>query len=249
MSTGQYVYGLVRSDHPGGLDGVAGVGEPAAAPRTVCEGPLAAVVSDAPPTLRAKRRHLLGHQRVVEALHCRGPVLPMRFGVVSDSEDSLRADLRAQAERHLARLDALRGRVEFNAKLQLDEDEMVRRIAESDPTVRRLRRATPTYPDDLRLGKAVAAVVERRELIARDRVLGLLGALSVTTADGPPVRGFALNTSFLVEAHRMPEFRAAVETAEEDLLPEAMLRCTGPLPPYSFAATDWGERWDCSADL
>ncbi|MGA8115627.1 MAG: GvpL/GvpF family gas vesicle protein [Actinocatenispora sp.] len=240
MSPQQYVYGVVRSDHPARLGGVTGVGEPALPVRLVAEEQVAAVVSLAPPGLRAKRRDLLGHQRVVAALHEQGPVLPMRFGIVADSEESLRAELREASARHLAALDAVVGRVEFNAKLEPDEDALVREIADVDPAVRRLRRPNPSYSDQVRLGEAVAAAVERRELTDRDQVLAALSPLAVATADGPPVKGFPLNTSFLVEAEQADGFRSGVERVNRDLWPGAVLRCTGPLPPYSFATAGAG---------
>jgi len=64
MST--YVYAIVRAKHPFGSDPLLGVGEPAAPIRVLAEGDLAAVVSDAPEGLRAKRRDLLAHQNVIE---------------------------------------------------------------------------------------------------------------------------------------------------------------------------------------
>lgn len=80
------------------------------------EGRVAAVVSQAPPKLRARRRDLLAHQELLLALSEHGPVLPMRFGMVAPDETVIRRQLADDEERHLAALESLAGRVEINVK-------------------------------------------------------------------------------------------------------------------------------------
>ncbi len=230
----RYVYAIVGSDHPGVPDGVTGVGAPAVTPRLLAGERTAAVVSDAPPGLRAKRRDLLGHQRVVDALHARGPVLPMRFGIVAESEESLLAELAEATDRHITALATVRDRVEFNTKLMPNEDALVRQVAEDDPVIRRLRRPQGSHTDQLRLGEAVAAAVQRHQDADRDTVLRALTPLTVTGTAGPPVQGCALNASFLVDNSRVAAFRSGVEQINHALAIRGELRCIGPLPPYSF---------------
>jgi len=57
-----YIYAITSAGHPLRLDGLKGVGEPANELRTVRTDALAAVISDAPGDLRAKRRDLVAHQ-------------------------------------------------------------------------------------------------------------------------------------------------------------------------------------------
>src|SRR5581483_5315535 len=92
-------------------------------------------VSPAPDELRGKRRDLLAHQRVLDALAEHGAVLPMRFGVVAPDEPSLLASLRAETDRYRALLHELAGQVELNLKAVPDEQEFLA-SATNDPTVR-----------------------------------------------------------------------------------------------------------------
>ncbi|MYX62974.1 gas vesicle protein, partial [Streptomyces sp. SID8382] len=89
---GVYVYGVVRASHTV-PPGHTGVGERPAPVRTLRAGALAAVISDAPARLRAKRRDLLAHQDLALTLGKDGPVLPMRFGMVAPDEESVRRQL------------------------------------------------------------------------------------------------------------------------------------------------------------
>ncbi|MDT0420950.1 GvpL/GvpF family gas vesicle protein [Streptomyces evansiae] len=72
---GPYVYAVVPEDtDPAGL---TGVGSPAREPRAVRAAGLAARVGPAPAPPRAKRRDLLAHQGVLDALAAR-PRSPLR---------------------------------------------------------------------------------------------------------------------------------------------------------------------------
>ena len=69
-----YIYAITAADHPLRLDGLTGVGETPSGLRVVQSERHAAVVSDAPAGLRAKRRDLVAHQSVLERLMAEGQV-------------------------------------------------------------------------------------------------------------------------------------------------------------------------------
>ncbi|CAM5675520.1 hypothetical protein SBADM41S_11610 [Streptomyces badius] len=97
---GLYVYAVVGE----GIElpaGAGGVGDPPAVLRVIGTGRIAAVVSDAPARLRARRRDLLAHQDLLMDLADSGPVLPMRFGMVAPDEDALLAQLALAETSHL----------------------------------------------------------------------------------------------------------------------------------------------------
>ncbi|WP_406486304.1 GvpL/GvpF family gas vesicle protein [Streptomyces sp. NBC_01563] len=84
-----------------------GVGTPSAPLRTVRHGQVAAVVSEAPPKLCARRRDVLAHQGLLLRLSDEGPVLPMRFGMVTPDEETVRGQLVVGETGHVAALDCL----------------------------------------------------------------------------------------------------------------------------------------------
>ncbi|MEU6957441.1 GvpL/GvpF family gas vesicle protein [Streptomyces sp. NPDC045714] len=232
---GLYVYAVVR-EGTALPDGAGGVGDPPATLRTVGAGKVAAVVSNAPARLRARRRDLLAHQDLLMGLAERGPVLPMRFGMVAPDEDALLAQLTAAETSHLATLKNLDGHVEVNVKALPAPDSLARVVIE-DATVRRLRdeaRRRPGYEASVRLGEAVASALARRASEAGREVLRELAPLARAAATGPDVQGCAINTSFLVPRTHSDRFRRTTERLAEARRSHVDIRFAGPLPCYSF---------------
>lgn len=238
---GTYVYGIVAADHPCRLDEMVGVGAEPGPVRRVAVEQIAAVVGVAPAKLRAKRRDLAAHHRLLTALAEQGTVLPMRFGVVAPDDEALRGQLRRDADRYLAALHEVAGTAEYNVKLLADEDAVVRRAAETDPAVLREREAADAgYEGRIRLGQAVASAVEEALSADAERIVATLAPLARRTAPAPATADTAINTSFLVADEQSERFRGAADELARALRGDGEVRCTGPLPPYSFVPGDDG---------
>src|SRR5213083_596973 len=111
-ATALYCYGVVPADAAGSQ---AGTGLGGAAVEPVRFNELAALTSAVPPgKVRARRADLLRHFDVLGTAFERGTVLPLRFGIVFEDEDSLVADfLRPRHEELVRLLRELRDRVEL----------------------------------------------------------------------------------------------------------------------------------------
>ncbi|MFD0020640.1 GvpL/GvpF family gas vesicle protein [Streptomyces sp. NPDC058382] len=235
---GVYVYAILRAGTvlP---KGAAGVGSPPAPVRTVRHGLLDAVVSDAPPQLRARRRDLLAHQDLLMRLADQGPVLPMRFGMVAPDDETVIEQLAAAESGHAATLDRLAGRIEINVKALPAQNALPSLVAE-ETNVRRLREAArrnPGYEASLRLGEAIAAALTRRAAAAGQRVLRELASAAHAVAAGPEVSGCTLNMSFLVDRGDADTFLARAHDFARDHSEHVELRLAGPLPCYSFVSS------------
>jgi Gas vesicle synthesis protein GvpL/GvpF len=233
---GLYIYGVVRGTGPFPRD-LRGVGDPPGDVRRLAAGTVAAAVGPAPPRLRARRRDLQAHQDVLLALGEAGPVLPMRFGVVADDEETVRTRLGAAGDAYPAALDRVAGRVEMNVRAT-PVDHGLDQIVRQDAQVRRLReeaRRRPGYEVNVRLGEAVAAAVARRAARAAGEVMAELAASGHEVSHGPEQAGWVLNASFLVPVDGVAAFRAAVDRLAARHGGSAALQLTGPLPCYSFA--------------
>lgn len=236
---GVYVYAITRSGKPL-PPGATGVGSPAAPVRSIRHGRVAAVISDAPSKLRARRRDLLAHQDLLLALSARGPVLPMRFGMVASDEETIRGQLEAREADHLVVLEHLSNAIEVNVKVLPAQDALASVVAE-DRTVRRLRdalRRQPGYEASLRLGEAVAAALDSRALDAGRRIIQELAPRARAVAQGPDVQGCVLNTSFLVPRADGEAFLTAAENMADEHRDRLQLRFSGPLPCYSFVSAE-----------
>ncbi|MFJ6664717.1 GvpL/GvpF family gas vesicle protein [Streptomyces sp. NPDC091383] len=236
MST--YVYGITARSHPDLPEGMTGVGQPPLPVRLLTEGELTALVSDAPESLRPKRRDLLAHQNVLAEAGAGGCVLPMRFGNVAPDDDTVTQVLGERADHYRERLAALDGKVEYNVKANHVEDAVLHLVMAEQPDLRALADANRksgggSYDDKIRLGEMVAAAVKARETEDAAEVRGLLEPTAAAVSAGPESTGWLLNHSFLVARDTAEEFLAVIEQIRADQ-PHLELRVNGPLPPYSF---------------
>ncbi|MFB6553911.1 GvpL/GvpF family gas vesicle protein [Streptomyces sp. NPDC056405] len=227
-----YVYGITpagtRTPRFPGVDG--------APVRLLTESGLCAAVSAAPPRLRPRRRDLLAHQAVLDELAAQGPLLPMRFAVLSPRPDALTTQLRADAARLSRQLDEVRGCVELNVKGAVVPGhfaDLVRRDEGLRNLALRTRRR-PDYEANVRLGEAIARGVRREARRAAREVLDHLTPLAVRTVQGATDDEQVLSASFLLRSADERRFRQAVDVRARDCGDRLALSVTGPLPCYSF---------------
>jgi hypothetical protein len=249
MESKVYVYGIVHAGRelP---PGACGVGRPPAPVRLLPVGRLAAVVSDVPENLRARRRDLMAHQELLTRLGADAPVLPMRFGMVAEDAGTVEQAVERAAPAHLEALERLRGRVEMNLKAATGQSG-IEALVRDDPKVRRLTanvRRRPSYEGNVTLGQAVAEGLTRRATEAVAQALPRLTALADGFVRGPEVPGCVLNGSFLVPRTAEGDFRAEVERFAAAHAERVELRLTGPLPCYSFVPQDGGTPGDTFGD-
>lgn len=118
-----YLYGLLQTGFPGPtaiaetLTGVTGPIQTQALP----QGILVYGPHDGSEIL-AKRRFMLAHARVLEAFLQAGTVLPMRFGMISESVEEVAELLTAQAELVTEQMSKLGGLVEIGLRIDFDKD-------------------------------------------------------------------------------------------------------------------------------
>ncbi|GGS59046.1 GvpL/GvpF family gas vesicle protein [Streptomyces badius] len=235
MST--YIYAITGADHPLPLNGLHGVGDPPSELRTLRTDLLAAVVSEAPDGLRAKRRDVMAHQNVLEALMAGGATLPMRFGLVGPGDDEVIAALDREADAYRERLAQLDGRVEYNLKAGRDEDDLLREIMTESDEIRQLNertRAQGSHDDRVALGELVAREVTARGQREAEDVAARLADAATHSSHAEPAPQQFLNLSFLVPRAETDAFVAAVQREAEERGDAYSFTLTGPLPPYSF---------------
>ena len=133
--------------------------------RAVRHEGLVAVVSDAPESLRPKRRDLVEHEAVIGRCSAAGTVLPMRFGMVAPDDEAVQTELdrgRGVMRELLSRLD---GHVELNVKGAHAEEALLADLLQNAELRARneaLRAAGGGgHQDKVAFGEQVAAAVER----------------------------------------------------------------------------------------
>ncbi|MGX1129186.1 hypothetical protein RKD49_001376 [Streptomyces glaucescens] len=227
-----YVYGIT----PAGVARPRTAGVAGAPVRLLTESGLCAVVSTPPERLRPRRRDLAAHQAVLAELAGQGPLLPMRFAVVSPDPEALRAQLRGDRRTLLRQLDGVRDCVEMNLKGTVVPGyfaQLVRRDEHLGALAARARRS-PDYQTNVRLGEALARGVRGEARRAARQVLARLTPLARRTAAGRVDDDQVLSTSFLLRAADERRFRDAVADQARRYGDRLALSVTGPLPCYSF---------------
>jgi hypothetical protein len=210
---------------------------------TIVDGELAALVSDAPSVpVKASRRNLLAHSRVLREAAERSCILPMRFGVVMPDRATVREELLGPHATALAQqLEQLDGLAELDVRAMCAEDALLRAAVARHPQIKRMREALEgrpleaTYYERIQLGEHVAhAVAELRDAIA-EQIVRELAPHAVAFEPGEPLHEHVLaQLAFLVERDRLDEFDAAVQRLGQELGSDVRLRYVGPLPPHSF---------------
>jgi hypothetical protein len=164
---------------------------------------------------------LWAHERVVERLMVDRTVLPMRFGTRVEAEAELRRFLAARQSELVAALARIAGRVELGVRVLQTPDN-------GHPPV-----PAPASGREYVLGKVRDGQRARRVSAWLHEPLAALAADSRLQPARSPDE--ILHAAYLVEPLVIPRFRATVERLQQRH-PDLALLCTGPWPPYSFAA-------------
>src|SRR5262245_41863258 len=238
-----YVYCVARASHPLPLEGAVGVGEQAPALRLVREQDLVAVVGDAPPRLRAKRRDLVKHDAVIGRVYAAGSVLPMRFGMLAPDDEAVRMELRSGARRYGELLSRVDGHVELNVKGAHSEEALLRDVLLQSEKLRARHHALRAagggaHQDKVAFGEQVAVIVAERRARDAGRVTARLQPHAAEVRHGPPVDDCFVNVSFLVASGARPDFDGALSRLRRELPGYARVDLYGPLPPYSFVGSE-----------
>ena len=213
------VYGILRQD----LTGYS----PEAGIRLISAHGLTAAVSAVeeiglPPGVSA----LLAYERVVEAIHARQAVIPLRYGCVMESESAVIRLLEDHRQEYEALLARLTGMTEMGIRVLRPGASAVPPDCPSSPGARYLASLRDRY------NSAHALAPEETQLA--DRVISLLSDCSVEQRRevSPSSRGRLISLYFLLPGNCAEQFR---QRARQIRLPgAAQMLLSGPWPPYNF---------------
>src|SRR3954453_5219035 len=237
LSTALYCYGVTSADDVASQPG-AGLADASVEP--VRFRKLAALTSAAPPgKVRARRADLLRHFDVLATAFERGTVVPLRFGIVFDDEDSLVRDfLEPRHDELTGLLRELRDRVELRVTAHYREEAVLAEIVRERPRVARLREQTrkgAAPPLMLELGELVSAELQARKARDARAILERLGSLALAyDLAEEQIEHQLLRASFLVERKRLKAFDEAMDELASGQEGRVDFTYVGPLPPHSF---------------
>jgi hypothetical protein len=232
---GSYVHGVVpRSTPPPGGDIT-----------TVEYGQVAALVRSATGSASGRRDLVVAHADLLDRTAVTTPVVPLRFGTVVDSPESVAHRLLAPYhDAFVAALRTLTGRAQFTVRARYDADAIVAEVITNDPAARqlhqRLRGVDPgaAHAGRVALGETVARGVRaRREADAATLAGTLRPYASMTSVQvSTSVESYRIaDAAFIVALDRQQEFEQALEELARQWRDRARLRLLGPMAAYHFA--------------
>ena len=211
--------------------------------RVIVAGELAALVSDLPPGHTPGRHEdLETHRRVLSEAIEHVTAIPMRFGIVMDTDELVRERL---LEKHAGEigdlLHRLDGHVQMGVKAFYAEDELLNDVIAEFPDLgKRSAQLTAlseaeAHAERIQLGETIAKVVETRRAEVEAALLARLRPYAADIRVEPPnSERVALSAQLLVHRDHRPELDAIVHELSEALSGVIAFRYVGPLPPYSF---------------
>jgi hypothetical protein len=188
------------------------------------------------------------HAAVVEHIMSASPVLPVKFGTIFRTRDSLTEFLARHREDFARALQDLRDKTEWGVKGYLVDEDARRLVSASDPAIQSRTAALPSSPGARYLqqkqvdGMIDAALKVWLERVTRDLQENLaLHAVAATELQCRPgsVTGrserMVLNCSYLLTPETLPDFRAALSIQQRAYEGTGLtLELRGPWPPYNF---------------
>jgi hypothetical protein len=244
-----YVYGIIPTGEAISFD-CATVGGRGDRAHTVAHRDIAAVVSACAPTDYAalSRDRLLNelarHQQAIEHLLQRFPVLPMKFGMVIESEERIATLLRLGYDDFRRALDSLRDKVQFELVATWELASVLEDVAREKP-IAELKSSiggdsSPAgIQDRVRLGEMVKRSLDRRRQEYEEAALRRLAPCSLELRRNPLFDdSLVMNLAALLETRRQDEFDRALDTLDQEVGGRLAFRRVGPLPPYSFSTVE-----------
>jgi Gas vesicle synthesis protein GvpL/GvpF len=244
--TGLYVYAIVADEPdriPGSLVGLDGSPVELVRHEDVAAA-VGIIAIDRPP---GRRRDLMSHSEVLDALDASGPVVPVQFGTVLPDRDAVVGEvLDPDVARWRALLEALSGRRQLNLRATYNEAAVLQEIVAENPDVAELRERTRGLPEEvghperIRLGELVARAVDvkREDDTAMVMEPVLPHVVSYAPRHGTGI-DHLLDVAFLVDDHRRQSFEDTLESLAEAWHERIHFQLVGPVPPYDFVEGDW----------
>jgi hypothetical protein len=242
---GTYLYAIVSSleaplRHPNGLEDTPGIN--GGSVTWICEGPVAAAVSEVPDRkIRPERRNLAAHQGVLKRLMQEGAVLPVTFGIIADDPDSTRRVLTAHCEELTAQIARVAGKVEMGLAFSWNAPNIFEYFVNTHSGLVQMRDEmfrggrTPSREELIDLGRLFDRVLAGERALHTATVLQTLAPLCFEIRENPPRNEREIgNIACLVGAHAQAEFEQGIMAAAKLFDNHYSFDYNGPWPPYNF---------------
>jgi len=236
----KYIYGIIEESKPMKFS-FLGVGDTEV--YTINHRELAAVVSDTVlEEIDPTRKDVRAHTVVQDELLKNCSLLPMGFGMITDSKDDVLKLLEKNYQELSRELVRLAGKVEVELKVYWDQEAMIKELQGGSEDLTRLKAkingaASPIEAQRLLVeaGKLVERITLDWKARYADRVYNDLKGLSIDARLNNPLGvKNVLNASFLIGRARESDFQKEVFKLDSQYQGKVNFKYVGPLAPYNF---------------
>lgn len=187
------------------------------------------------------RENAIAHQKVIERILMDYPLLPVRFGTVTES-DVVSELLKPRYKEFKTELNRIADKNEMGLKIfWTDMPQIYQQIVEDNQEIKRLRdrlakmSELSSRNERMDLGFKVEAAVNAKREKDRNKALKILQKRAIQTVEGNLYgETMVCNASFLVEKKHQAAFDAEVNVVQALLGENYLLKYVGPIPPYDF---------------
>ena len=192
--------------------------------------------------IRAKRRLLLAHAKVLEETSRSATVLPMQFGLLADQLDDVAHMVDGQSDAISAHFERLAGHLEYGVRVAFSEQAALTHTLESNADLlaerERLARSADPYKN-AEFGRKLGEALERRRTDAQHQLVGALKQKIVDLVLRAPETEYqVLNAHVLLKSDdeaRLPQLLSElIETLDFAPRSEPHVSLVGPAPLYNF---------------
>lgn len=240
-----YLYGLIDGDVAGmrgALEGTQGLEAPVEIAMMGSWGLVFSAHGEA--EVQPRRRLMLVHTRVQEAMMPFGTVLPARFGLVARDLAEVEGLITGRAPVIASEFDRVRGCVELGLRVKFDRATALAATMAEDPELTRdrdrlARMGREAHFAMAEFGGKLADRLDRRRGQAQAALLkALLPWVRSHVLRRPDEDTEVLRAEVLLPVEAQVEFLQAVEKATQTLSfapgAEPAISLVGPVPPYNF---------------
>ena len=239
---GQYIYAIIETDREASF-GPIGIGKEKSEVYTIVHEGLGAVISDSTVTqYPVTRANTMAHQKVMETAMKQYPMLPVRFGTISEGLDPIREKLLKERQNEMTEtLAYMKGKVELGIKaIWKDIKPVFDEIVTQNKDISRLRdrlmkRRGGVQRDQVRLGEMVKDALETwKEQKEKSMMAPLEGLWVDRKLNDHFGDQMITNAAFLVDKGKEKAFDLAVEKITDRYAGKMTLKYVGPIPPCNF---------------
>ena len=201
--------------------------------------------TEAADEMMPRRRSLIAHQGVLDALMPSVTILPLNFGTRLADEAALRALLAAQGAHFQSLLTQINGKVEASLKLSWkDMTAVYEALQREDEAIAQRKaqlqqQAQPAQADLIAIGQQIEAALQARKASLQSEALE---ALADTVLESRSLKTLgnemACNLALLIARDQLAAFEQQLEAFATPRAEAVRVQLISPLPPVNFLPTD-----------